>query len=418
MPRFRIYTSLRGYFQTFRELLFGTYDKGDEVEHLEKTLADQFGTKHAICVSQARIGIYLAVKHLIPKGKELIMSPYTIADVVNMVICAGAHPVFCDLESDTCNIAPQKIENLITPNTGGVLITHLHGLAAAPELILKICKQHNIPLIEDSAQAFGTLVNEKRTGTFGRAGIYSLGMFKNVNAWYGGIVATHDDALARALRNEVHSFALESPQVLKKRAIKGMTTDIATYPPLFKSSVFWIFRFGCLFDIEAINKRVRTELDTSRYDQIKESYLRRLTPLQARLAIPQLDEIDTKSDSRIAKAKRYYEGLRNLPELTLPPPRFDRSHIYTYYPIRARERNSILKWLMKHRCDVGAQHLKNCASLPGFTEFGGECPIAEATARELILLPTYPTYSDADVDRNISVIKSYFSTTHRTTTKH
>lgn len=408
MPRFRLYTSFKHYAQTFQELLLGSYEEGEAVEELEKTLAQQFEIKHAICVSQARVGIYLAVKCLIPQGRELIMSPYTIADVVNMVICAGAKPVFCDLEPNTCNIDQKKLENLITPNTGGVLITHLHGLAADPESARDTCRSLGIPLIEDSAQAFGTMVSGKRTGTFGDAGIFSFGMYKNVNGWYGGVITTNDDSLMKALRKEIQSYIPESPRRLRIRAIKGLATDTATSTLLFKSLVFWIFRLGCLYDIECINRKVRTELDTSRNDIIKETYLRRMTQLQARLVLPQVAQIDTKSDSRIEKAKRYYQGLRDLPDIILPPAKFDRSHIYTYYPIRTRAREQILKWLMKHRCDIGPQHLKNCASLPGFREFGNDCPIAESTAKEIILLPTYPGYSDDDIERNIRVLRRFF----------
>ena len=407
-PRYRLYTSPGSYLRPLGSWLTGGLKRGNSVEQFEKALALRVGSKHSIAMPQARVGIHFVLKSILKPGQRVIMSPYTIADVVNMVICAGGIPHFCDLEENTCNIDPSKIESLIDECTGAVLITHLHGLAAHPKQIRMICDRHNIPLIEDSAQAFGAIVDGQRTGTFGTAGIYSMGMYKNINAWYGGAVVTNDDQLAAKLRQYIRNFEYESGSKILKRMLKGFITDTLTLPTIFKLLVFRVFQYGMLHDVEAINKRVRTELDLSRYDELKPTYAKRLTPVQARLAMGQLDQIDGDTDVRIAKAKLYYEGLNDLPGLILPPPLFDRSHIYTYYPIRCKDREGVLKWLMKHRCDVAAQHLKNCAELPGFAGFGGRCPIAQATAEQVVLLPTYPSYSDRDIRRNIAVLRAYY----------
>jgi dTDP-4-amino-4,6-dideoxygalactose transaminase len=388
-------------------MLTGRLRRGDGVERFERGVATKLGSAHAVAMPQARMGIHLTLKTILEPGQRVVMSPYTIADVVNMVICAGGVPVFCDVEPNTCNIDPEKIEPLIDENTGAVLITHLHGLAAHPKRCREICDRHNVPLIEDSAQAFGATVDGRRTGTFGRAGIISIGMYKNVNAWYGGAVLTDDEALAASLREELRSFEYESARKILKRMRKGILTDALTWPPIFKTLTFWIFRYGAIHDVEAINKRVRTELDVSRYDEINPAYLRKLTPTQASLALSQIDRIDRDTDARIARARMYYEGLKDLEGPILPPPVFDGSHIYTYYPIRCPDRDEILKWLMKHNCDIAAQHLKNCADLPGFDVFEGDCPIARDTAAQIVLLPTYPRYSERDIQRNIDALRAY-----------
>lgn len=405
--RYRIYSRLRSYVKPLMKVLTGGVHKGDGVERLEREIAERFGAKHAIATSQARVGIYLTMKRILKPGQRVVMSPYTIADVVNMIIAAGGEPAFCDLEPHTCNIDPDKIEAMIDDNTGAVLITHLHGLAADPQKCKEICERHNVPLIEDSAQAFGGLVDGQRTGTFGHAGVFSLGMYKNINAWYGGAVITDDEELANGLCEDMSDFDYEPTGKILKRMRKGFVTDVLTSAPAFKSFVFWIFRYGMLKDVEAINKRVRTELDVKRYDGIKPAYLKRLTPMQAEIALEQLDQIDADTKVRIEKARMYYEGLRDLPGLILPPPLFDGSHIYTYYPVRVPDRDRMLKWMMKHRCDVAAQHLKNCADLPGFDAFGYDCPVARDTAVQIVLLPTYPRYPDKDVRRNIDVLRAF-----------
>src|SRR6185503_17787272 len=102
-----------------------------------------------------------AVKALIKPGRKVILSPYTIADVVNMVVCAGGEPVFADIERETCNVDAAEVERLIDDQTGAVMVTHFYGLACDIERIAKICKDRNVPLIEDAAQAFGVRVNGK-----------------------------------------------------------------------------------------------------------------------------------------------------------------------------------------------------------------------------------------------------------------
>ena len=118
--------------------------------------------------------------------------------------------------------------------------------------------------------------------------------------------------------------------------------------------------------------------------------------------------VDKAIRTRIAYAERYHEGLSGIDGLGLPPYRTDLSHTYTYYPVQVEDRQAVLKQMMQERCDVGAQHLKNCADLPCFAEFARDCPNARRTAESVILLPTYPRYSEADVDRNIRVLRDFF----------
>jgi len=153
---------------------------------------------------------------------------------------------------------------------------------------------------------------------------------------------------------------------------------------------------------------VETELDLIRKDRIPESYLQRMTPMQARLVLSKIDRVEMDNAERVRYARIYYEGLSDLADLILPPLRKDGSHIYTNYPIQYRDRQSLVKWLMEHHRDIGVQHLKNCADLPAFQEYYRDCPNARATANDVILLPTYPRYGEGEVRRNVHVIKSFF----------
>lgn len=184
-PRYRLYTGWRSYLWFLRDRLLGTPGGERQVAVLEAALAERTGLPHAVCTPMCRVGIHLALRGLIRPGSEVILSPYTIADVVNMVIAAGGRPRFADIEGESCNIDPAEVERLIGPATGAVLVTHLHGLAAPVREIGELCRRHGVPLLEDAAQAFGARIDGAWAGTVGDAGIYSLGTYKNINAWYG-----------------------------------------------------------------------------------------------------------------------------------------------------------------------------------------------------------------------------------------
>ena len=111
LPRYRIYTKARDYSTVAREILTGRWRQGDSCGELEEAMVKR-GAGQAVCTARARIGIHLAVRALVAPGKKVVMSPYTITDVVNMVVSAGGIPVFADTERETCNIDPAEIERL------------------------------------------------------------------------------------------------------------------------------------------------------------------------------------------------------------------------------------------------------------------------------------------------------------------
>lgn len=406
-PRSKIYTTLNSYFSFLTDIIFFRIRRGNDVRKLEKTLARKLNVADAVCVSMNRVGLYLTLKHLVKPGQGVIMSPYTIADVVNMVICAGCAPIFCDIEQSSCNIDPDKIEELINENVGAVLVTHLHGISAETKKILTICRKYDLPLIEDTAQAFGANEDQKMLGAIGDVGIYSFGMYKNINCWYGGAIVSNDKKLIDNIRSEINKYDYPSNVFILKRISKGLLTDLLTLPLFFKLFTFWIFRFGFLNDIKWINKRVETELDLRLKDKIPNHYLTRLTPWQARLALAQLDNVETNRKNRLAKANIYYEGLKNLDGLILPPNK--ESNAYLVFPVQYRDRKKILKWLMFNNRDIAAQHLKNCADLPSFSAWYRDCPVARKTAGEVIILPAYPKYPQSEAKKNIKIIQSFFN---------
>ena len=407
-PRYRIYSRPLLYLSIINSLLIGKIQSGKDCEYLEQDIATRNRIKFTLCTPKARVAIFLAVRSLIQEKQEVILSPYTISDVINMVICAGGIPVFADIKPGTCNIDPENIKKLINTKTGAVLITHLHGLSCEMDSITSICAKAAVPLIEDAAQAFGATYKGQQVGTFGEAGIYSFGMYKNINSFFGGMLVTANEQLYKRNKSALATFPYQETGNYLSKVISGIITDLATWPPLFKSFTFWIFRYLFLRDIALLNKQVTFDHNPVCKTALPESYLRRMTPLQAGIIRTQLSTVCDNNKNRIQNATIYGEGLQDIPEITLPPLRTDGSHIYTYFPIQVKQRDSLLKHLMKHGCDVAAQHLKNCADIPCFQKYSSNCPVTRTTAKQLILLPTYPRYSEQDIKRNISVIQNYY----------
>lgn len=407
-PRLRLYTSPELYLHYFLAMATGTAKNVADVEELELRLAAEMGVKHAIAMPLARVGIYHAVKHTIRRGQRVILSPYTIADVVNMVVCAGGVPIFADIDRKSCNISPDSVRKLIDGETGAVLVTHFYGNVADMATLCKICDDANVPLLEDAAQAFGGVSGNRRAGAIGRAGVLSFGLYKNVNSFYGGALLTDDDTLAAATRSEMADWPKQPHGRLTKKVISALITDAVTWPPVFRTFTFRLFRWAFLNRVDSVNNKLKIDIDPELRRELPEEYRARLSPIQAQLIMKQLPKLAEQTEARFRAALVYHEGLKDLPELILAPLREDGGHIYWYFPIQHAEREKLVGHVMKQGRDISMSYHRNCASMPCFAEFARACPNAQATADSLIYLPTYPRYGADEIRETVQAIRSYF----------
>ncbi len=405
-PRYRLYTRKASYGLPVRQLL--RTHPSEAVQRLEEEICRRFQVAAATCVPMARTGLWLGLREMVRPGQTVVMSPLTIVDVVNMVLLAGGIPVFTDISTTSCGMDPESAEALIDHRTGAVLITHLHGETSGARVFQEICRRHRVPLIEDAAQAFGTVEHGRRLGTIGDLGVYSFGFYKNVNAWRGGMVVSQDPDLIRRIRRQVETMRRLPALRLLATALRGLLTELVTWPPIFSPLVHPLLRYSHLHGIVAVNRRLDPELRATRLASLPVEYLYAMSEAQAQLALAQLDSVDEDARVRIANAALYDKGLRGRNDLVKPEWRADGSNTYMYYPIRCRERNALLNHAMRHGRDFAAQHLRNCADLSEFKDFYRDCPNARAAARELVLLPTYPRYAGTEVELNIEVIERFF----------
>ena len=409
-PRSRLYTSARAYRKGAAAVLWRR-PGGAGIQKLESALAELHPGSRAIAVPMARVGIYLVLKHLIRKGQKVILSPYTIADVVNMVLCAGGVPLFADVEDNgSCNIDPAAVTQLLAEHddVGAVLVTHFYGLICDLEPILAACKSRGIPVVEDAAQAFGARIGGRRAGTMGHAGIFSFGLLKTVTSFLGGAVLTGDRDLDARIRAELAGFSSPSAGPLTSKMAKGAMFDTVTNPLVFDTAVYWLFRYAYLNGIQFFKNQLDTDADPKACTSLPPAYAQRMSDGQAEIICEQLPRCEPNMQARIANAALYHGGLHDLPNLVLPPLRTDGSHMYLYYPIQCQNRDKLALSMTKDLRDVQISHHRNCAAMPCFSAYSADCPNAERAARGVIYLPTYPGYGRDQVAANVEAIRSFF----------
>jgi dTDP-4-amino-4,6-dideoxygalactose transaminase len=169
------------------------------VREFEEATAEYLSVPHCVAVSSCTAGLILTLRALNLQG-EVILPSFTFHASAHSVLWNGLKPVFADCDPDTFCIDPHAIKAKLSPNTAAILAVHLFGNPASVVELQKIASDLNIPLICDAAHAFGSRISSKLVGTFGAAEVFSFSPTKLLVAGEGGMVATRDADLARALR--------------------------------------------------------------------------------------------------------------------------------------------------------------------------------------------------------------------------
>ncbi len=206
-------------FEVLTEILESTqYILGPKVLELEQKIARYHDVSEAIGVASGTDALHLAVEALgIGEGDEVITTPFTFFATAESIFYTGATPVFVDVEPDTMNIDPAKIEEKITGRTKAIMPVHIFGHPADMDMICDIAKKYKLMIIEDCAQSFGAEIRGKKTGSFGDAGCFSFYPSKNLGAFGdAGMVLLQDHAVAddiRQLRNHGSKGAYKHEKV-------------------------------------------------------------------------------------------------------------------------------------------------------------------------------------------------------------
>ncbi|SIQ22426.1 pyridoxal phosphate-dependent aminotransferase EpsN [Peribacillus simplex] len=180
---------------------------GPNVDAFEKELAEYAGTKGAAALSSGTAAIHLALQLLdVKQNDKVFCSSLTFIASANPIVYQKAEPVFIDSEPDTWNMSPKSLERaLVEAKQQGnlpkaVIVVNLYGQSAKMDEIVSLCNQYRVPIIEDAAESIGSTYKGKKSGTFGKFGIYSFNGNKIITTSGGGMLVSDDEESLRKAR--------------------------------------------------------------------------------------------------------------------------------------------------------------------------------------------------------------------------
>jgi dTDP-4-amino-4,6-dideoxygalactose transaminase len=336
------------------------FNIGPFVKELEKTIAAYSGCAAGVGVSSGSDAILAALMALgVGAGDEVVTTPFTFFATAGCVSRLGAKPVFVDIQPDTFNIDPAKIEAAITPRTKAILPVHLYGQMADMDEILAVARKHGLPVIEDAAQAIGAAYKGHKAGSMGTMGCLSFYPTKNLGGiGDGGMILTPDKDLAARL------------EVLR---------DHGQSPTYFYKFIGGNFR---LDNIQAAALTVK---------------MRHLAAWTAR---------------RQANADLYNRLLADCRGAAVPVVRPGNTHIYHQYVLRVARRAELQAFLKAREIGCGVYyplclHEQECFRPLGYRK--GDFPVAEKAAAEVLALPVYPELADEQVAFAAASVREFLS---------
>ena len=319
----------------------GRYIMGPEVDELEETLAEYVGVNHCITVGSGTQSLEIALRALdIGPGDEVITVPFSWISSAEVIMLVGATPVFVDIEHDTFNLDPSKLEEAITENTRAIIPVSLFGQMPDMETINAIAEQHNIAVIEDGAQSFGANRNGKVSCGASLIGSTSFFPAKPLGCYGdGGALFTDDDQLADIMR------------------------------------------------------AIRTHGGVKRHYHTHVGMNGRFDSMQAAVLLGKWPGFEGEVKARSDAGARYSELLKD--HVVTPEIAEGNTHVYAQYTIRVDEsrRDEIVSGMKEAGIPVGVYYPKCFHEQPVFEHLGyeyGDFPESEKASREVMSLPMHP----------------------------
>jgi dTDP-4-amino-4,6-dideoxygalactose transaminase len=341
----------------FTDLLKGVWERGilthngPLVQRLEKEISEKLGLEHFITVTNGTIAIQMAIKALGIKG-EIITTPFTWVATLSAIQWEGCTPVFCDIDPDTLNIDPNKIEAAITENTVAIMPVHVFGNPCDVEAIEEIARKHGLKVIYDAAHAIGSTYNGKSVLAYGDVSATSLHATKLLNTAEGGGCITTDKELHEKI------------------------------------------------------KRIRFFGHNDSKDIVEEGFNGKITELHAALGISNMKYYDEVLQDRKIKYALYKEALKDLPSVRFQTIKFGESN-YSYFPIIFDTEEHLL---IVEKVMHDAQIFPRRYFYPAVNTFTAivpyvQMPFSEDIAKRILCLPLYWNLKISELRRIIELFK-------------
>ena len=332
---------------------------GPDTAQFEKDFAKFCGAQHCVAFNSGTSALHVAMLLLnVGPGDEVVTTPFTFVATSWAISYVGAKPVFVDVDDATFNLDAKLLAKAITPRTKVVMPVHLYGQPFDIDPIRDICRKHNLPLVEDAAQAVGAKYKGKSIGTFGEISCYSFYPGKNLGAFgEGGALVTNNAEFAK-----------------RARSLREHGSNVRYY-----------------------------------HDEIGFNY--RMEGIQGAVLGIKLKHLDKWTRERQRVARRYSELLAGTP-LQLPYQADFAESVWHLYVVRHPEREALKAHLDANGVGCALHypvplHLQKCYASLGYKT--GDFPMAEKAARECLSLPIYPELTDAQIQRVVEVVKGFFN---------
>ncbi len=351
----------------------GWITTGPRAAEFEEAFCKYAGCEGAVALSSATGGMHIALKALgIGPGDEVVTPSMTWVSMINLVVLAGAKPVFADVESDTLLVSPEAIENCISDRTRLIVPVHFAGAAVDIAAIREIARKKNIPVIEDAAHGLGTYYDGEHVGKSGTA-IFSFHPIKNITTGEGGMFCCDDKELLDHIRRlKFHGLGVDAYD----RNTQGRSPQAEVLEPGFKYN---------------------------------------MPDIAAALGLSQLARIDEFNQKRAHLAERYKKRLTEIDEvLPLCEPVYKIKHSWHLFIVRldiekaGMSRDEFMEELKKRNIGTGlhfrAVHLQKYYT-KAMGMHRGMLPNTEWNSDRICSLPLFPDMTDADVDDVIDAIK-------------
>lgn len=335
----------------------GQFIMGKEVLEFEEGIARYMKTEHAVGCASGTDALQIALMAVdVENGDEVITPPFTFVSTVETIVLLGAKPVFVDVEEDTFNIDPSKVEAAITERTKAIIPVHLYGQSAEMDPILKVARKHQLRIIEDAAQAIGAEYRGRKVGGIGDIGCVSFFPSKNLGAFGdAGMMVTNDPALAERVRMiSVHGSKQKYHH-----------------------------------DVVGVNSR----LDT----------------IQAAVLNTKLKHLEEWHEARRRAAAKYNELLRGS-GVTLPLERPYNRHIFHQYTIRSKNRDRLSASLKTKQIPHAIYYPIPLHLQPAYKNLGyheGQFPVSERLSQEVLSLPMHTELNDDQLEFIASAVTDF-----------
>lgn len=332
--------------------------RGEFIPRFEQSFADYIGARHATTVSNGTVALHLALSALgIGAGDEVIVPTLTYIASVNTILQTGATVVYADSQLSSWNVDVADIRRRITPRTKAVMVVHLYGLPCDMAELLALCAEHDLRLIEDCAEAFGSRYHGQHVGTFGDVATFSFFGNKTITTGEGGMVVCREQALHQ------RACHLKSQGVSSERE-------------------YW-------------------------HDTLAYNY--RMTNICAAIGLAQLEQADVILRQKRQVAMSYQEQLQGLP-LVMHAEAPGTCHSFWMCSVLlddAGQRQALRDYLKQHGVETRplfppAHTMPHCRSDEAF-------PHAETLSARGFNLPSYPALTQDNIETITALIRKYFS---------